>query len=351
MSKTRSPTVFSFFSGAGGLDEGFKQAGYKVVLANDVWEDAAKTFTLNHPNTIFVEDDISNLSEDFLLSVLEEQGVDQVDVMIGGPPCQCFTRLNNNNLRKDDKRNQLFREYVRVMRILQPRFVVMENVPDMLVRENKKGQDFQTLIKRTFNRSGYRVAFKVFETEYYGVPQKRRRVIFLATNQPDIDLTFPEEDEEASVVKDFLKQIDGRKNYPNNEVTENGRLAKERIKHVPPGGYYRDLPKRLKVKKIVNGKVTYPLRYGSHYRRLHKDEPALTITNNYLIHPTKDRYITNREKALLHTFPLDYVFEGTLGSVSQQIANAVPPEFARRIAIHLKPLIEQQLIEILVEMN
>lgn len=334
----RELTVASFFSGCGGLDEGFKQAGYSIILANDVWEPAALSFKANHPEVHFLQEDIASIKEETLRQILAEKGLDGVDVMIGGPPCQCFTRLNNNNLSKSDKRNRLFREYMRMMKALNPRFVVMENVPDMLVRENEKGQNFRSLITKNFQWHGYKASFMVFETERYGVPQKRRRVIFLATRE-DIDLTFPEPDDEIAIVKDFLKLIDARKKYENHEISENTPLAKERIKHVPPGGYYIDLPNRLKVKKIVDGKVTYPLRYGSHYRRLHPREPALTVTKNYLIHPTKDRYITNREKAILHTFPLDYKFIGTREGVSQQIANAVPPEFARRIAEHIKPLL------------
>jgi DNA (cytosine-5)-methyltransferase 1 len=109
----------------------------------------------------------------------------------------------------------------------------------------------------------------------------------------------------------------------------------ERIKHIPPGGYYEQLPEHLKVKKFRDGKWVVAKRYGSYYRRLKNDEPAITITKNYLIHPDEDRYLTNREVALLHTFPLTFKFHGSRKEVAQQIANAVPPKLGEHIGKHL----------------
>ena len=327
--------VASFFSGCGGFDLGFEKAGFNIVLASDFWEPAARTYRRNFPNTEFLQEDIRNISPKMLKDALDKRNVKKIHVVIGGPPCQCFTRLNNNNLRRDDERNQLFRDYIRMIKILKPDFVVMENVADLLVRKDEHDKPFRDMILRSFNRAGYRAKYKVFETEKYGVPQKRRRVIFLATSRKDVEITFPKESKKISVVGPFLKRLSKHKNLKNHEITINEPHVLERIKHIPPGGYYEHLPDHLKVKKMRNGKLVTVKRYGSYYRRLHNEQPSITITNNYIIHPDEDRYLTNREKATLHTFPHNFVFEGTLEAVSQQIANAVPPALAERIAKHI----------------
>lgn len=333
MSKTLN--VASFFSGCGGFDLGFEEAGFNIAMASDFWEPAANTFKRNFPNTEFILDDIKNLDKYRLRDILRRKNIEKIHVVIGGPPCQCFTRLNNNNRRRDDERNQLFRQYLRMIDILQPDFVVMENVADLLVRTDMDDNPFRDLITSSFENIGYKVAYHVFKTEKYGVPQKRRRVIFLATNK-QIELSFPEESYGESTAGEFLKKIKGLKDLKNHEVTESGSAIIKRMKHIPQGGYYENLPEHLKVKKIRKGKLVTVKRYGSYLRRIHLHEPSMTITNNYIVHPEKNRFLTNREKATLHTFPSDFEFCGTLGHVSQQIANAVPPEFARRIAEHIK---------------
>jgi DNA (cytosine-5)-methyltransferase 1 len=325
-------TAVSFFSGCGGLDLGFKQAGFKIVLANDNWDAAAESFRKNNPKTLFVKEDIRKISIKEIREKLEKEGIRKITVAIGGPPCQCFTRLNNNHLRRDDERNQLFRDYIKMIRALMPDFVVMENVSDILVRKDKNGRLFKDIIVRAFNRNGYKVEYSVFELEKYGVPQRRRRVIFIATNNKKLDIKFPKGTKNTATVGKFLKKLSGKNKLENNEITINEPDVKKRMKHIPPGGYYENLPERLKTKKVRNGKLVTVKRYGSYFRRLDSKSPAITITKNSIIHPTKNRYLTNREKAVLHTFPNKYKFAGSKEAVSQQIANSVPPEFARRIA-------------------
>jgi len=333
----RSLNVVSFFSGCGGMDLGFKQAGFNIALANDCWAPAARSFQKNFSETEMLIKDIKQLKGKYLWELLNKKNVNSIDVVIGGPPCQCFTRLNNNNLRMDDKRNQLFKDYIRLIKALQPKFVIMENVPDLLVRKNSKGQLFKDIIFSAFSRAGYKLSYKIFEAQKYGVPQKRRRVIFFATSDKNLELTFPNESRKDSVVGPFLKRLKKcKRELKDNKVTINGPPVALRIKHVPPGGYYENLPDHLKVKKYREGKLVTVKRYGSYYRRLDDNRPSITITNNYLIHPDEDRYLTNRELAALHTFPNNFEFEGCLEEVSQQIANAVPPELVRRIAVHLK---------------
>jgi len=331
--------VVSFFSGCGGLDLGFRKAGFKIVLANDNCRYAADTYTANHKNVEFVTDDIRNLTAKKLKKILREKGVTKIDVVIGGPPCECFTRLNNNNLKTDDERNKLFKDYLRLVEALKPQIVLMENVPDMLVRKDHEGNCFKDLIYEGFEKMGYSVSHKILEADKYGVPERRKRVFFIASNN-GIEPTFPKEKRKRVTVGDALKKIQKAKRLKNHEITENTPKVKRRIKLIPPGGYYKDLPRHLKVKKIRNGKLVVAKRYGSYFRRLKSDEPSITISKNYLIHPTKDRYLTNREKATIHTFPLNYEFVGTRAQVSKMIADSVPPKLAFILAKHIKKMLE-----------
>jgi DNA (cytosine-5)-methyltransferase 1 len=328
--------VVSFFSGCGGFDLGFRKAGYRIVLANDVWPPAAKTYKLNFPRTKLLLRDIREIEQSTLDSILKAKKVEKVHVIIGGPPCQCYTRMNNNNPHKiNDERAQLFKSYINMVNVVKPDFVVMENVPDLLIRTNGDGCFYQDLIANEFAKAGYRSSYDILEAERYGVPQRRRRVIFLATNRDEVELSFPAPSSKTAKVGEFLRKINGLQKLDNHEFVPNNREVLERIKHVPPGGYYEQLPEHLKVKKFRDGKWVVAKRYGSYYRRLKSDEPAVTITENYLIHPDEDRYLTNRELALLHTFPLAFKFFGTRKEVRQQIANAVPPKFGERIGKHL----------------
>lgn len=336
-------TVASFFSGCGGFDRGFKKKGFQIVFANDVWKDACESFKLNHKNTKVFEKDIHELTEKDIKEAMKEAGVDSISVTIGGPPCQCFTRLNNEFLlqKKKDDRRDLFKEYLNKIKILRPRLVFMENVKDLLVRQNENGELYGDIITKAFNRIGYACYHKVLHVEKFKVPQSRKRVIFIATNDDEImkkledeSARFPKECQRIPTVEQYLKKLDKMKRLKNHEITENEPHIKEKIKHIPKGGYYEHLPDHLKTKKVRNGKLVIVKRYGSYMRRLHPKKPAVTITNNYMIHPTKNRYLTNREKAILHTFNPSYKFFGGMESISQQIANAVPPHFAEALAEH-----------------
>jgi DNA (cytosine-5)-methyltransferase 1 len=336
--------VVSFFSGCGGFDYGFhKNKKFNVIFANDNWKDACESFKLNYNKTPIIERKIEELNKSEIKKLLNDK---KVDVVIGGPPCQCFTRLNNNKLikdiegKKEDKRRKLVFEYIKKIKILQPRIILMENVRDLVSRKNHEGKFYHDVICEKFEKIGYKTYYKIIEMDKYGVPQKRKRIIFLATNEDEIiknlehdNLTgFPNKLNKIISVEEGLVVLKNIKNLENNEVVINDDKVLERIRNIPQGGYYNNLPDNLKTKGIRNGKEVIVKRYGSYFRRLHPKKPATTITNNYIIHPCEDRYLTNREKAVLHSFPKDYKFYGSSCSVSQQIANAVPPKFSELMA-------------------
>lgn len=344
-------TVASFFSGCGGLDSGFHKNKFEILFGNDVWGPAAESFIANFPKIPFFNKKIQDISEQELIDVTKNK---KVDVLIGGPPCQCFTRLNNRHLiklielKKEDKRRILSQEYIKKVKQLKPKIVIMENVKDMLIRKNKGGELYKKIIEKEFSEIGYKSFYKIINMEKYGVPQKRKRVIFFATNvkklikkmENDKNYGFPKEEKIISSVSQALSKINDDKKVKNHTFTINDKKTLRRIKHIPQGGYYEHLPNELKIRKIRNGKEVIVKRYGSYFRRLHPNKPSVTITKNYIIHPTKDRYLSNREKSLIHSFPINYIFCGSEGSVSQQIANSVPPVFADKMAKHVKKVLK-----------
>lgn len=351
MSRNKKYTVASFFSGCGGFDHGFDKNNFSILFGNDSWSDAASTFKINYPKVKFFEKPIQEITQKELKDITNNMSA---DVLIGGPPCQCFTRLNNNHLiklselKKEDTRRTLSQEYIKKVELLNPKIVLMENVKDLLNRRNQEGKLYSDIIQEAFKEIGYESYYKIISMENYEVPQKRKRVIFLATNvkklikalEKDPNIGFPEVIPKTITVREALSSIKDKDKLPNHHFTKNEPTTLLKIKNIPQGGYYEHLPDELKTKKIRNGKEVIVKRYGSYLRRLHADRPSTTITNNYMIHPTKDRYLSNRELAVLHTFPKDYLFEGSGVSVSQQIANAVPPKFADVMAKKVRELLD-----------
>ncbi|SMO58555.1 DNA cytosine methyltransferase [Halorubrum cibi] len=342
------PVVASFFSGCGGLDLGFERAGFDVILASDQWESAAETYRSNRPDVRFLEEDVRELDDDDLRETVRETGhdPDDVDVVIGGPPCQGFSRLNNERIELDemekDRRNTLFEEFLRMVTVLDPQLVLMENVRDLINRQTSDDRYVKDLIVRQFETEGYNCEYRVLEAERYGVPQKRRRIFFIGTNR-DVPIRFPEPTtpSEANWRTAGEALADVTDALPNVTYANTQEKTLERIRHVPPGGYYRDLPDRLKTKKYrcdcddtdaCPHEPEIVKRYGTYLRRLHPEEPSLTVSTNVFIHPTEDRYLTPREMARLQTFPDEFAFEGTKTDVMKQIGNAVPVGLAERLA-------------------
>jgi len=329
--------VVSFFCGCGGFDVGFEKAGYNIVLANDYWEPAVKTFR-NNFETPIISDDVREIDNERLQHLLSEQNTtaDDIDVVIGGPPCQGFSRLNNKQIELDqmeqDDRNTLFHEFLRVANTLDPKVIIMENVRDVINRKMSDDTYVKDAIVKTFNEYDYECEYTVLKAEEYGVPQKRRRIIFYGVRddvEVDPQMLFPEHthrEGEYNTAGEALNDIS--EDLPNMTWRNTQEKTLEKIKHVPQGGYYADLPDRLKTKK--NGEIVK--RFGTHLRRLAEDEPSLTVSTNEFIHPTEDRYLTPREMARLQTFDDTFEFIGNKGDVLQQIGNAVPPKLAEVIA-------------------
>lgn len=339
----------SMFSGCGGLDLGLERAGFEVAVASDLWDEAMTTYEHNFSSETITED-VHDITKADIEEELQKSGYSTTDVTLvaGGPPCQGFSRLNNNQIELDemekDNRNTLFHEFLRLAEAIEPQVILMENVRDLINRETSDGTYVKDNIVSEFESAGYNCEYRVIEAEDHGVPQKRRRIFFIGVPE-DSDLSpselFPEpthDDSNYNTAGDALDGVDD--SLPNMNYTNSSASTLEKIRHIPQGGYYKDLPDRLKTKKYRCGcddtdscdhEPEIVKRYGTYLRRLDADEPSLTINTNTFIHPTEDRKVTPREMARLQTFPDNFRFYGNKGDVIQQIGNAVPVSLGEAI--------------------
>lgn len=334
--------VVSLFSGGGGLDIGFKNAGYDIVWANDINQDAVNSYKKNVGEEIICAD----------LYEIEERLIPRCDVVIGGPPCQSFSLAGNRH--SDDKRGQLVWRYIDIIKELQPKAFMFENVTGLLSAKNNEGEKILPLLLRAFSDIGYSISYQVVNAADYGVPQLRKRIIIVGLKDFMSHFNFPPttHNEDGSNGKQkyvSVKETLGDLPSPSDDcsITEHiwptmSELDKYICKHVKPGGNYMDIPDEVNSVRIRRLK-----KDGGHttcYGRMHPDKPSYTI-NTYFnrpnvgcnIHYEQDRLMTVREAMRLQTFPDNYV----LASRSKQgkhliIGNAVPPKLAEVLALHLK---------------
>lgn len=297
--------VVSLFSGAGGLDLGFKMAGHDIIWANDLYEDAVKTYKHNLGNHIVCED----------ISKIDAEVIPECDIIIGGFPCQGFS-VANTKRHEGDERNALYKQLIRVIDAKKPKFFLAENVKGLT--NLAKGNVFK-MILNDFSTLGYKVNYQVLNAADYGVPQTRQRVIIIGIrNDIDFEYIFPKPTN-CKDGKNGLKQW-----VSVGEV----------MSVIPDPDLPNDLPNHeySKYKLEFNG-------YLGH-RALNPEKPAPTVTARgdnkggvvILPHPNALRRMSCRELAAVQSFPLDYVFFGNRSSVYRQIGNAVPPLLGYAVA-------------------
>jgi DNA (cytosine-5)-methyltransferase 1 len=371
MDKIRQrPIAIDLFSGAGGLSEGFIMAGFHVAATVEKNRFATETQRYNHTRwkqyrTKVFNDDLCNTGS--VISKLRAEGVESTDVVIGGPPCQGFSRSNMRTRNRDNPGNKLFQQFVSIVDAYKPKVVVLENVADLASFDHGGVADE---IISAFRSVGYAVEVAVLNAVNFGVPQKRKRIFFIAA-YGGIPIEFPESEITDSAkfisvwdaISDLPSLINGNTvdemSYPlnarltdyqkkmrrkgsnlvrNNVVTKNNSLVLERYLFIPQGGNWRNIPDKLM--------LNYSDKERCHqwiYRRLPENEPAVVITNfrkNMLIHPRENRGLSVREAARLQSFPDDFIFLGGIWHQQQQVANAVPPLLARAVAKSVRKMLE-----------
>ena len=316
----------SLFTGAGGLDIGFKAAGFCGLFASDIMPEAQKTYLRNFPNDIYVLEDIRKLP---IGEIKKHIGGKKVDVIIGGPPCQGFSNMGNKN--SADPRNLLFESYVKIVDALKPKCFLFENVKGL--KTMFEGRYFKKVVE-SFLNIGYSIHYSVIDTSNYGVPQKRERIIIFGTRL-DRGFLFPKHNENKygsiraykNVGEAIWDLMDKGDEVPNHIALNHSEKVIRRYELIPEGG---KLPKPEDLPEDIRRK-----NFGNTYTRLNRNEVSSTIVpgNNALpVHPALNRSLTPREAARIQTFPDDYVFMGDRRSQCIQVGNAVPPLMAAKLA-------------------
>jgi len=334
---TEKPKAMDLFCGAGGLSEGLRQAGFKVVGAVDLDALACKTYRLNHSGVKLWESDIRRLSGGAIVRALGiRRG--ELDLLAACPPCQGFSRLRTKNgtRRNRDRRNDLIFEVLRIVRSVKPISVMLENVPGLT--RNKRFCTF----RKGLEMLGYRVVWSVLNTVDFNVPQRRRRLVVLASRlgQPRFARTVSKRSTVRQAIACLTPPRRSRDPLHNYSTLRSERI-KARIIDIPRDGGSRaalGAERQLPCHKRSDG-------FRDIYGRMAWDAPSPTITcgcinpsKGRFLHPEANRAITLREAALLQTFPATYRFPLDEGrySVAELIGNALPPEFIRRHAVALR---------------
>lgn len=361
-------TAIDLFCGAGGLSAGLEMAGFTVLAGNDLFDAAGETFSRTHPDAKFIGGPIQGLSVERLM---EATGLNkgELTVLVGGPPCQAYS-VYNHQRSMFDERATLFREYLRIVDGLRPEWIVMENVTGIY---SIGGGEAVKAIKAELSALGYEVEEKVLKAEDFGVPQERRRVVFIGNRisapishpepthgpegEPYVtirdaigDLPHLENGEDRGAVPyaseprcDFQRALRGNAvEVMNHAAPKLGQVNVNRLKHIPAGGSWRDIPFELLPAGMKRAKRSdHTKRYG----RMTWDGLACTVLTKCdihwgaYIHPEQDRAISVREAARLQSFPDAFEFCGSKTEQYVQVGNAVPPLLGKAIGDHLMRLI------------
>ena len=345
-----SYNVLDLFCGCGGLSKGFEMAGYNIVLGVDFNELALKTFEYNHKGSKSLCGDLSNPQTfDIIDNLLEGK---KIDVIIGGPPCQGYSLTGPRNF--DDERNKLYLAMIETVRRYSPQAFMIENVPGMATLYNGEVKD--EIIKR-FTKMGYNVSCQILCAADYGVPQIRKRLIFVGIKKGIGKFVFPEpthtpnnyitceqaisdlpslenelgSDEshyESAPITKYQKMMRGKCNVLyNHKAIDHKQFVKDTIALVPDGGNYKDLPRGVGESRNFHMAWT---RYRSDQlsRKIDKGH-----RNNF--HYKWNRCPTVRESARLQSFPDDFVFLGTKTQQDRQVGNAVPCLLAKAVGLQI----------------
>jgi|SRR3990172_3048513 len=338
----RKLAAIDLFSGCGGLTLGLKQAGFRVIAAIEIDPLAVETYKKNHPRVRVWEKDIRVLAASL---VMEELGLKcgELDLLAGCPPCQGFSAITTLNgcRRRSDPRNNLIFEFLRFVRIMRPKAIMMENVPG-LVKDRRLKR-----LNRSLEKLGYKSNAAVLDAADYGVPQRRRRFILMGC--PDLAPKFARRGRKAVTVRRAIEKLGPRARRDPLHTFPEKRSERVRalIGLVPKNGGSRldlGLQRQLACHRKSDG-------FKDVYGRMAWNDVAPTITGGCcnpskgrFLHPTKNRCITLREAALLQSFPKSYFFSLRRGkfAVAEMIGNALPPEFIRRHATALTRTLQRQ---------
>ena len=347
-------TVLDLFCGAGGLSRGFIDAGFSVVLGVDFDDMALKTFSCNHEGAVGMKLDLFNLDNVNIIKEFFDSHGYSLDVLVGGPPCQGFSLAGPRQI--DDSRNVLYRAMVKTAEVLKPKVVVIENVPGMI---QLHGGLVKEKVLSDFSKLGYTMAEpKVLYAPDYGIPQIRKRVVFVGLLNSDTEFQYPKpilsKDEYITceeaigdlpalidIIGEKIQQYEtepqseyqrqrraGSKAIYNHEGTIHDPKTKKFIAMVPEGKNYRSLPPEY----------AGIYKYHEALTRYHSKKPSPTINTGHRshFHYKWNRIPTVRESARLQSFDDTFIFYGNKSQQYRQVGNAVPPLLGKAIALEIK---------------
>lgn len=346
-------SVIDLFSGCGGSALGFRNAGFNIKAAVEIDLSAAESFRKNFPEALVINKDISGIKGK---DILNDSGIESGNevILLACPPCQGFSNARRVSERLQDPRNKLIWEFIRLVREIKPLFFIMENVPGLATGIGK------TIFDETLNelkRIDYKnFSYRILQAADFGVPQKRRRLVFIGTKIGDAKISLPNPTNQDPVLPNKylpawitiretisdLPSIKAGEKSPDDNMHVAAHVSDlnlERLRHTPKnGGSRTSWPERyiLNCHKGFSG-------HKDVYGRMKWDAPSPAITGGCGMiskgrfgHPEQNRAMSLREAARLQTFPDSFEFSGNFGQITKQIGNAVPPLLARRIANAIK---------------
>jgi len=301
--------AIDLFAGAGGLTQGLEEAGINVVGFVEYWDPSVETHLKNFPKSKLLGKDITQIKDEEIQKIKKNS---KIDLIVGGPPCQGFSFAGKRDI--NDSRNTLFLDFIRFVKIINPKYILLENVFGMYAMKDDDGNRVADIVKSEFKKVGYNVEYYLVSADNFGVPQARKRIIFLGNNTGE---KLP-----SKLMNKKDKYHFAQKHNPRHlkwlSVTPEGKSAHENVdpEYRPPSGY----------------KTTY--------KRMYWDKPAPAVTTCFTsissqnnVHPKDTRSMTIREALRLQTFPDNFYFCGTTTDIRKQIGNAVPPLLAKRIIL------------------
>lgn len=352
-----SPTGIALFAGCGGLSLGFSWAGFNVRGNVELQPDFRAIYKKNFPTTNELGSDITSITDEEVAKWKNVYG--PIDVLFGGPPCQGFSLTGKRD--RFDPRNQLFRHFVRVAQILQPRAILVENVRLLTSMKSKDGRWVKDEIQQSFAEAGYQVIHKELDAQNFGVPQHRERVFFVGVRS-DLRLrpslpspTHGQIGNEDLLLFGLQPLRTFRIATCDLEALESGEKsgsdewhqAVSHPKHVIR--WLKDVPEGASAHENIDPLMRPPSGYNTTYKRLRWDEPSSTVSTTFgmisgcrNVHPINTRSLTVREALRCQSFPDSFKLTGSLGSIRTSIGNAVPPLLAYALAKHIKQILFRQ---------
>ncbi|MBF0532213.1 MAG: DNA cytosine methyltransferase [Candidatus Omnitrophica bacterium] len=310
------------FSGAGGLSLGFTHANFEKIVSSEIDPDASATNKRHWPNAIHLEGPIENFSDGDIIKATKGQ---TIHVVCGGPPCNGFSVAGMRN--PQDPRNLLFKQFVRVVNLIKPWFVLMENVPGILTMSGGQVKD---TILQSFEKIDYpNMSVRILEAADYGVPQLRTRAIFVGNR--------------FNFLNPYPKEIYSRANYRPIEGAIRDLIDVPRTSSINHEWTDHSKEFERRISKVLPGGSLYP-SFRDAFKRQYLGVPSMTIKENHggtHIHPILNRVISVREMARLQTFPDDFYFEGGMKRGMWQVGNAVPVLMAEHMARALRPSLDR----------